>query len=195
VVNNPYFQEVATPPPPPPPTGPTGFHVVALKCGTNCADALEIAPSGRDDCLSIAENQTQWWGAAFPPGPAETENNADQIPPFSLLDHDEFTVFYVFDDTFSSQLCGLDKLNITFTKTDSGYSKNSIFLIALRSLANSGVSDWINTDNHSGTCTNNNGASPSTCDFQRLSDNQQETYTVQEQLSCVDSSNPSYCAM
>lgn len=121
---NPYFQA-----PPPPPTGPTGFHVVALKCTTDCDDALEIVPSAEDDCASIAQNQTTWWGAAFPPGPAQTENNADQIPPFSLLSNDQFTVFYVFDDTgFSSQLCGIDKLNITFTNSNGNWSKHSILV-------------------------------------------------------------------
>ncbi|KAH0556559.1 hypothetical protein GP486_005586 [Trichoglossum hirsutum] len=116
-----------TPPPPPStttsaaPTGPTGFHVVALKCNGNCQDALEIVPSAQDSCDTIAQNQPTWWGAAFPhPAEQKTQTNANQIPPFSLLqDSSNFDVLYVFSSqsTFSSKLCGLPKLNFTFTKT------------------------------------------------------------------------------
>jgi len=65
-----------TPSPSPTPTGPTGFHVVALKCDKDCEDALEIVPSASDDCTSIATNQEAWWGGAFPPGPEMTENES-----------------------------------------------------------------------------------------------------------------------
>lgn len=53
---------------------------------------------------------------------------------------------------------------------------------------------WENTDSHSGTCYDNTGAAPSSCNFQRTSDGDMETYTAQEQLVCVDPSDPGYCA-
>lgn len=49
---------------------------------------------------------------------------------------------------------------------------------------------WDNTDNHSGTCRDNTGAASSTCSL----DSNGETYKAQEQLVCVDPSDPSYCA-
>jgi hypothetical protein len=82
-------------------------------------------PDSKNDCGTIAENQQEWWGAAFPhPAEDHTETNADQIPPFSLLSSSsDFDVLYVFDPSsgFSATLCGLPKLNFTFTKTDGGW--------------------------------------------------------------------------
>ncbi|KAM3067514.1 hypothetical protein ACMFMF_009514 [Clarireedia jacksonii] len=153
------------------PTGPTGFHVVALRCDKNCDDALEIVPSGQDGCSTIAQNQQKWWGAAFPhPAEDHTESNNFQIPPFDLLQKsNDFDVLYVFDNDFSAELCGLPKLNFTFTQTSASQWT------------------WLNTDNNSGTCYDNTAATASTCTYNG------ETYTAQELLVCVQPNNPTYC--
>jgi hypothetical protein len=116
---------VSSPTPSPTPSGPTGFHLVALKCDQDCDDALEIVPSAQDSCETIAQNQPTWWGAAYPdPAETQTQDTAQQLPPFSVLQTNNFDVLYVFDDDlgFSAMLCGLPKTNFTFTSTSNGWS-------------------------------------------------------------------------
>ncbi|RDL34768.1 uncharacterized protein BP5553_07896 [Venustampulla echinocandica] len=173
---------LTTPPPTPPPTttttstaptGPTGFHLVALRCSAaTCKDTLEIVPSAQDSCGTIAQNQKAWWGGAFPhPAEEQTESAADQIPPFSVLkDSNDFDLIYAFGNDFSADLCGLPKLNFTFTQSSSTQWT------------------WLDTDNNSGTCYDNTGSQASTCSHSDL------TYTAQELLVCVQPNNPSYCA-
>lgn len=61
-------------------TGPTGFHVVALKCDNHCDDALEIVPSGSDDCESIAHHQRDWWvSKAIPQTPESPEHRLIEL--------------------------------------------------------------------------------------------------------------------
>jgi len=47
---------------------------------------------------------------------------------------------------------------------------------------------WVDTDNNAGTCVDNSGSAPTTCNYNSL------TYTAQELLWCVQPHDLSYCA-
>jgi hypothetical protein len=99
--------------------GPTGFSIVTLSCN-GCYNILEVVPSTRNSCENSASNERLYFGAAFP---TNSGTSTGYIEPSSLLTsgHDDFTIYYVYGDGSESKLCGLDHLNITFSKTDSGY--------------------------------------------------------------------------
>ena len=112
--------------------GPTGFSIVTLSCNgcdnlfpgeiPSYVSILEVVPSTRNSCENSASNKRLYFGAAFPTN-ADTTSTKYNIEPSSLLTsgHDDFTIYYVYGDYDESKLCGLDHLNITFSKTDSGY--------------------------------------------------------------------------
>lgn len=79
-------------------SGPTGFHVVALKCDHHCEDALEIVPGVLEACEDIAMNQSDWWGIADPPGTSVGDEGSDHIEPFDLLDNTDFSVYYAWNN-------------------------------------------------------------------------------------------------
>jgi hypothetical protein len=108
------------------PPGPTGFSIVALSCSNQCDHeegyfpAVEVVPSADNSCDKIVNNSGHYVGDAYPGLPVSTQINAP-----SLLDYDVFTIYAgrptgpVLNVT--SNICGLGNLNITFTRTSSGY--------------------------------------------------------------------------
>jgi hypothetical protein len=105
-------------------------HNVAIK-----SDYLEVVPSAGNSCENIVNNLQPYWGAAFPPN-GDHSNVGYQIEPFSLVTSDDFIIYYVHDVGFEAKLCGLDRLNITFHKTDFGYSISHILCNSFCSSAN-----------------------------------------------------------
>jgi hypothetical protein len=94
----------------------------------HCEDTLEIVLYTNNSCTDIATNKRLFWVAAFPPN-APDLHTQNKIPPFSLPNqmgnNPQVTIYYVFGSDFELTPCGTTHLNITLSRTDSGYSMHT----------------------------------------------------------------------